>query len=134
MKQENCCTPEGQIKRYKDCIGCDKKPKHETLEETTKNNIIEDWLEEHGNPEICIRVKCKLEQISLEEAFRKWSNNTKLFDKGELNAFKAGVKCQAERMYSDKIIDILDNITYWDTCPEDYKETISLFTKQFKKK
>jgi hypothetical protein len=102
MKQENCCTPEGQIKRYKDCIGCDKKPKHETLEETIKNNIIEDWLEEHGNPEICKRVKCKLEQITLEEAFRKWSNNTKLFDKGELNAFKAGVKCQAERMYSEE--------------------------------
>jgi hypothetical protein len=26
-KQENCCTPVGQIKRYKDCIGCDRKPK-----------------------------------------------------------------------------------------------------------
>jgi hypothetical protein len=32
-KQENCCTPIGQIKRYKDCIGCDKKPKQQTLEE-----------------------------------------------------------------------------------------------------
>ena len=30
-KQENCCTPEGQIKRYVDCIGCDKKPKQETF-------------------------------------------------------------------------------------------------------
>ena len=28
-KQENCCTPEGQIKRYVDCIGCDRKPKQE---------------------------------------------------------------------------------------------------------
>jgi len=28
-KQENCCTPVGQIKRYVDCIGCDKKPKQE---------------------------------------------------------------------------------------------------------
>ena len=32
-KQENCCTPEGQIKRYVDCKGCDRKPKQETLEE-----------------------------------------------------------------------------------------------------
>jgi len=32
-KQKNCCTPIGQIKRYKDCIGCDRKPKQETLEE-----------------------------------------------------------------------------------------------------
>jgi len=36
-KQENCCTPVGQIKRYVDCIGCDRKPKQETLEETAKN-------------------------------------------------------------------------------------------------
>ena len=32
-KQENCCTPEGQIKRYVDCKGCDRKPKQETLSE-----------------------------------------------------------------------------------------------------
>ena len=28
-KQENCCTPIGKIKRYVDCIGCDRKPKQE---------------------------------------------------------------------------------------------------------
>jgi hypothetical protein len=33
-KQENCCTPVGQIKRYIDCKGCDKKPEQGTLEET----------------------------------------------------------------------------------------------------
>ena len=32
-KQENCCTPIGQIKRYVDCVGCDRTPKEETLEE-----------------------------------------------------------------------------------------------------
>ena len=36
-KQENCCTPAGQIKRYVDCKGCDRKPKQETLEEAAKN-------------------------------------------------------------------------------------------------
>jgi len=36
-RQENCCTPVGQIKRYVDCKGCDRKPKQETLEETAKN-------------------------------------------------------------------------------------------------
>jgi hypothetical protein len=30
-KQENCCTPVGQIKRYVDCVGCDKKPKLDTV-------------------------------------------------------------------------------------------------------
>lgn len=35
-KQENCCTPVGQIKRYLNCVGCDRKPKQETLEHTSK--------------------------------------------------------------------------------------------------
>ena len=35
-KQENCCTPVGHIRRYKDCIGCDRKSKQETLEEASR--------------------------------------------------------------------------------------------------
>ena len=27
-KSDKCCTPPGQIKRYIDCIGCDKNPKN----------------------------------------------------------------------------------------------------------
>lgn len=26
-ESDKCCTPKGQIKRYIDCIGCDRKPK-----------------------------------------------------------------------------------------------------------
>jgi Icc-related predicted phosphoesterase len=37
-KQENCCTPAGQIRRYVDCKGCDRKPEQETLEEAAENN------------------------------------------------------------------------------------------------
>jgi hypothetical protein len=37
-KQENCCTPSGQIKRYVDCVGCDRKPK-----EMSKLTAVE-WL------------------------------------------------------------------------------------------
>jgi hypothetical protein len=40
MKQENCCTPIGQIKRYVDCKGCDRKPKQETLVEVF-NKIVD---------------------------------------------------------------------------------------------
>ena len=25
-KKHECCTPEGQVPRYVDCVGCDKKP------------------------------------------------------------------------------------------------------------
>lgn len=27
-ENDKCCTPKGQIKRYIDCIGCDKNPKN----------------------------------------------------------------------------------------------------------
>jgi len=42
-KQENCCTPIGQIKRYLDCKGCDRKPKQETLEEFIERTIDESF-------------------------------------------------------------------------------------------
>ena len=63
--EENCCTPIGQIKRYVDCKGCDRKPKQETLGEPT---MIDDWLNEYGDPEIYKKVERELE---LREAARK---------------------------------------------------------------
>ena len=42
-KHENCCTPIGQIKRYVDCIGCDKNPKQQTPEEAAKEYIIKKY-------------------------------------------------------------------------------------------
>jgi hypothetical protein len=43
MKQENCCTPIGQIKRYVDCKGCDRKPKQETPEEAKQEQSAIEW-------------------------------------------------------------------------------------------
>jgi hypothetical protein len=37
-KQENCCTPASQIKRYVDCVGCDRKPK-----QMSKQSVVE-WF------------------------------------------------------------------------------------------
>jgi hypothetical protein len=49
-----------------------------------------------------------MEKETLREAARKWYSNTKLFDKGELNAFIAGAKWQSERMYSEEeVIELL---------------------------
>lgn len=47
--------------------------------------------------------------------------------------FIAGAKWQAERMYSEEIINILDNVRYWETCPDDYKVIIESFLEQYKK-
>jgi hypothetical protein len=59
-KQENCCTPIGQIKRYVDCIGCDRKPNQETIEEVTLK-----YLKSKG-------VKMYPEEVHLFTAGAKW--------------------------------------------------------------
>jgi hypothetical protein len=43
---QQCCTPEGQIKRYVDCIGCDRKPEERVLvlSETMSGTIVEHSL------------------------------------------------------------------------------------------
>jgi hypothetical protein len=60
MKQENCCTPEGQIKRYKDCIGCDKKPKQEMAGKA---------FYESADKVITVKRQERLKDIGLEEVF-----------------------------------------------------------------
>jgi hypothetical protein len=57
-KQENCCTPIGQIKRYVDCKGCDRKPKEET-----KQHLIDIM---RGDEELGLYEEPK--QETLEEA------------------------------------------------------------------
>jgi len=72
-------------------------------------------------------------QETLEEAARKWYSNTKLFDKGELNAFIAGAKWQAERSYSEEeVYHILVEHTAFLFARG--KSTLSEWFEQFKKK
>jgi hypothetical protein len=46
----------------------------------------------------------------------------------------AGAKYVAEIMYSKEIIDILDNVRYWETCPNEYIVIIEKFIEPFKNK
>jgi hypothetical protein len=48
-----------------------------------------------------------------------------------------GAKWQQEqdkKMYSEEIVDILDNVRYWETCPNSYKVIIERFIEQNKNK
>jgi hypothetical protein len=82
----------------------------ETLEESVfpKNNIIESWLEEHGDPEICKQVELKLEKITLEKSAENYANKkgdiptTELEDAIFKQGFIDGAKWQTERMYSEE--------------------------------
>jgi hypothetical protein len=72
-----------------------------------KNKIVEDWLEEHGDPEIDKKVE---KQLELDEAAdnwvfetngHKWSNNDNTAG-DNYGSFKAGAQWQAERMYDEE--------------------------------
>jgi hypothetical protein len=59
------------------------------------------------------------------------------FDLGFKTGGLIGAKWQQEQnenKYSEEIIDILDNVRYWETCPDNYKVIIEKFIEQFKKK
>jgi hypothetical protein len=42
-KKHECCTPEGQVPRYVDCIGCDKKPIENSFEKKlyTEDEVLD---------------------------------------------------------------------------------------------
>jgi hypothetical protein len=88
-------------------LNTNKEPKQESPEEPT---MIDDWLNEYGDPEIYKKVERELE---LREAAREY------YKRGQLGlekaadteeAFLKGAKWQQERMYSeaDKIMKFLD--------------------------
>jgi hypothetical protein len=110
-KQENCCTPIGQIKRYKDCKGCDRKPKQETIEEAAERYL------ENVNE----KVHKDLERDS-------WIKI----------GFIAGAKWQAERMYGEEDLREAfrqgqDNVDYSEFFGLDFKITEQEWFEQFKK-
>ena len=103
-KQENCCTPIGQIKRYKDCIGCDRKPKQETLEEAA---------EDFANS-------------------KKWMDGG--VSEWVQHIFKEGAKWMQERMYSEEEVKQMFNRYNEFIAHHDPKEWQLWIDKQFKKK
>jgi hypothetical protein len=117
-KQENCCTPIGQIKRYVDCVGCDKKPKepyffYEELkkhfENTQKDKLLEEWEKSAESDKIGPTVEEFLnnsKQETLEEAaveFVRQHDFSLLTNKNHLinRCFQYGAKWMEEKLYSD---------------------------------
>jgi hypothetical protein len=114
-----------QIKCY--CghtTSCDCSP----LEEP---NIINDWLEKHGDPEVAKQVEKEAkelhEQSTLEEAAEKWYDSTEE-NKGfpKIKAFKDGAKWQSEKSYSrEQVIELFNKYV------EDIENPISSKFKGF---
>jgi hypothetical protein len=75
------------------------------------------------------------QMTAVEEAAEK-ANGYNLYSKetkGQAfnEGFTAAVKWQAKRMYSE-IHLILENVLYWDTCPDDFKEDIKKWLNDYK--
>jgi hypothetical protein len=96
------------------------KPKQETLEEVAENNYyFESDIE---------MVNFISEMASTGKIPNRWSAFVAKIN--ELYLFKQE---QDKNKYSEEIIDILDNVRYWETCPDEYKVIIEKFIEQFKK-
>ena len=108
-----------------------KEPKQESPEEPT---MIDDWLNEYGDPEIYKKVERELE---LREAAREYYKRGQLgFEKAAdtEEAFLKGAKWQAERMYSEEeVLSFLNDMNSWPTTFND-SEDIREWFEQFKKK
>jgi hypothetical protein len=124
-KQENCCTPIGQIKRYVDCKGCDRKPKQETLEEAASK-----WSLEEAQEFALSRFK---NENLLLEGFVSLESILKVFKAGILTGHKFGAKWQAERMYSEEeVLELLHKRMSYTLGAEYKKETTLEWFEQFK--
>jgi len=99
-KQENCCTPESQIKRYVDCVGCDRKPK-----EMSKPTAL-DLYEKEIN--------------SLIERYEE-----KEISKREFITMKHNIFYQANEMFKQQIIDAYDSKVIETLANEYYNETFN---------
>ena len=106
-KQENCCTPIGQIKRYVDCKGCDRKPNQEIIEEAALR-LFPKFISDPYNPS---------EDLNKEER-NIWIN---------------GAKWQQERSYSEEeIFDLMNE--YADDVMSGCNLRAKSWFEQFKKK
>jgi hypothetical protein len=106
-EEENCCTPIGQIKRYVDCVGCDRKPKQETLEEAALR-LYPKFSHDPYNP--------------LEDML-----------KDEREIFIEGAEWQAERMYSEEEVQLILSKLLTDIKNGNAGNSVEWF-EQFKKK
>jgi hypothetical protein len=110
-----------------------------------KNKIVEDWLEEHGDPEIDKKVE---KQLELEEAAEKYARKQcdDMYDNEGLTGaswgwetsldFIAGAKWQAEKMYSEEEVKemCIDAINSCTNGTSSHCQDFDEWFEQFKKK
>jgi hypothetical protein len=94
-KQENCCTPIGQIKRYVDCKGCDRKPKQEKLHRLIKEKLDENKPKQETLEEAAER----LYPINSSNKSMEMLNRHQLNNSLKQEGFIKGAKSDASKEY-----------------------------------
>lgn len=86
----------------------------DSLVNKQERNIIDDWLEKNGNPEISKQVEQEAEELYLEEeALRFLPRSEVEHDADFIIGFGVGALWQAERMHSKQDVQNLIKIIEW---------------------
>ena len=137
--KQDCCTPIGQIKRYKDCIGCDRKPRQETLEEAVK--VGAKWQQQQNKKLYSEEEVLSILDIMLTEYRDSLNNKTDFYPALRFEQFKKKNmenpnNISAVDWYSDKLLQILgesaNNFTIEQTLANRYalKQANEIFKQQ----
>jgi hypothetical protein len=132
-KQENCCTPLGQIKRYEDCYGCDRKPKQEKLtytesakkEERISNCTMmkrkRETLEE--DDQTLAEIKERMKTRELEKTAVEW-----LIDWMKANQYFIGNDL-LEAVHTAKAMEYFQNKKMYERGAEDFVKKVNQLSK-----
>jgi hypothetical protein len=135
-KQENCCTLVGQLKRYVDCHGCDRKPKQEKLTYTESAKKEERIF----NCTMMKRKQKTLEEVAEDfyyEQSKAYEDECEpMFDISNylVAGFIQGAKWMQERMYSEEEVESLLHKYMQSQIPHWHGWSTTKWFEQFKKK
>jgi hypothetical protein len=129
-KKENCCTPAGQIKRYVDCVGCDRKPKQMskqiTIEHLVKFNEILGKLNTTSSQDVLINsnTQAKEKQTAVEwfndEIIIHLNFDQRLYLKDILKQAKEMEKEQIKEAHGDERDYLADSGSFITISAEQY--------------
>lgn len=104
----------------------------------TGENIIDNWLEKNGNPEIMKQVEREAEESELEEVAERISKSHSVYETSQddvYQGFVLGAKWQKSRMYSEEeVIALIHKFNYdlVNSNIETFKEWFDEHKKQTK--
>jgi len=112
-------------------------PKEEPKQEFPKQNIIDNWLEKNGDPEIDKQVEQEAKDLCEQETLEEAATNYTI-DFATMSAFKLGAKWQQEqdkkRYSEEEVVKFGQYITEFDNLHNESEYLIKELLEHFKTK